>query len=415
MAGTELLESSGIAWPCPSMWRCHPHNVAMPVPTYHPPASGHSHTHSPRRKYTLRENKPQILQTPFGIGNVFQPQPSTNFMGGQPLPTPFFPRGPVAAGSSLSFPSSIHGSAAPAAPTAYLDWYNSFSEGMTSDYAKTVWQNSRSSVKQSSDTSMPDYSSDQMHCSEAMNISGSSLEDDPMSLKVPTNTPTTGQPEETFTMPSTYGMPPDLATSLTHSLLNQPLPLAVQPQAIPLPSSEVKSRKENRHLNVGESRASSASSTPLATHHEIRKFSQPIFGLGNNSGAEFSLPMSATSASDIGRHSRAPSPQVVFSTNPSRNSSKGEFGSNLTNLSTVHGSSCSPFPDTHPAVGEPVSGANSVTTLSNMGNLLASTTVRRARNFTPVSAKVIDEEDEPQRLSQHMRLPEYGEGINDNA
>jgi hypothetical protein len=45
-----------------------------------------------------------------------------------------------------------------------------------------------------------------------------------------------------------------------------------------------------------------------------------------------------------------------------------------------------------------------------MGNMVAgSVSSRRGRNFTPISAKVIDEEDEPRKSSLHVRAGGYGE------
>jgi len=67
-------------------------------------------------------------------------------------------------------------------------------------------------------------------------------------------------------------MTPDFAHSLTHSLLNQPLPL--QPQNIPLPASAIKSRKERatRSLTIHGSDPASATSTPQGAHPDIRMF-----------------------------------------------------------------------------------------------------------------------------------------------
>ena len=383
------------------MWQRPPYNPPMPVPTYHPEDGAHSHTHSPRKRSFFRDSKSQGFQPPFGMGNVFQPQPSTSFFGGQPFPMPFLPRGNTTS-SSLSFPDSFNES-------AYFDWVNSLSSGQSSgELGKAVWPTTtRNTSKQSStDTSMPDYMSNRSV--DAMHISGPSLEDDPMSLKVPTNTPTAGPTEDAqgpqFNF-SSYGMSSDLATSLTHSLLNQPLPLPIPPHAIPLPSSEIKSRKENRHLNISGSNPASTQSTPHGAQTDTRKFSQPVFGIGGNLGAGVGVQMSSTAG--LGTRGLSPNSEAVFTLEASRNSSANDFGVNLTNNGAGLGPSCSPMPISQHSFVEAATDGNSPKALStNVCNVGS----RRARNFTPISAKVIDEEDEPRKSSSHHHVRATGHG-----
>ncbi|KAK0610987.1 hypothetical protein B0T14DRAFT_540224 [Immersiella caudata] len=401
-APLELLESNGIAWPSPAMWRRTPYNPPGPVPTYQPEDGVHSHAHSPRKRPSFRENKAQGFPS-FGASGVLQPQATASFFAGQPVPMPFLPRGSTG-GSSLSFPG-------PSSETAYFDWTNAFSSGQSSLElgGRTVWP-ARNTSKQSSDTSMPDYISNRS--GDAMHISGPSLEDHPMTLKVPTNTPATGTNEEAqcpqFTF-SSYGMASDLVSSLPHSLLSQPTPLpiptyALPPHAIPLPSSEIKSRKENRHLNVGGSNPSSTRSTPHGLPTEIRKFSQPAFGLGGM------MPM-PTSTEGLGSLSVSPNTETVFSGGAPGSPSAGKFGLDLAGDSAGLPATCSPIPAPQHPLSEPTaddstSGALSIDTCNTIGGNFGS---RRGRHFTPVSAKVIDEEDEPRKSSLHRRASGYGE------
>src|SRR5690606_12973734 len=101
-----------------------------------------------------------------------------------------------------------------------------------------------------SDTIMPDYAPPQT--TDPMHISGPSLEDEPMSLKVPTNTPTgeTDEGEDTplQVKPPTV-LPSDLATSLTRSLLNQPFPLPVHHCNPTLPATNSKVNKDRQQAS----------------------------------------------------------------------------------------------------------------------------------------------------------------------
>ncbi|KAK3376803.1 hypothetical protein B0T24DRAFT_229909 [Lasiosphaeria ovina] len=385
-APLEILETNGIAWPNPSMWRRAPFAPTVPVPTYHPEEGAESHAHSPRRKsMLLRNSKSQGFTAPFVTGGMFQPPSAPGFVGNPAVNAPYLPRTTAGSGSALSYPDPFTESA------AYLDWVNATTSLPNIDLErKAYWPtNIRSGKRSSSDTNMPDYVPVRNH--DPMQISGGSLEDDPMSLKVPTNTPTARLGEENphpqYSFCShTSALPPDLATSLTHSLLNQPFPLPAQPQNTSLPSSEVKSRKEDRHLAVGDSNTSSTHSTPHAEHVEVRKFTQPEFSLGPRD-SDSPMPsgpenMDGASPSNM---------QSVFASGGSRNVSAAEFGSNITNFSmgsVNHGDA---------SVGVPNMGVGN----SNLG-------MKRTRNFTPVSAKVIDEEDEPRRASPHVRVAGFG-------
>lgn len=164
----------------------------------------------------------------------------------------------------------------------------------------------------------------------------------------------------------------DFAHSLTHSLLNQPhplptLPQSIQPHQIQLPASEIKSRKENRHVNGAGSVGSSTNPSP-SVEAQIRKFStaNTAFGIIGND-------RTTSSASGSG---------PTFS----RHSSVGEFGRDMTNTASPN--------QTYAGVAASGTGPGSG---SEKGT-------KRSRNFTPASAKAIDEEDEPRRVSPRLRV-----------
>ncbi|KAK3321922.1 hypothetical protein B0H66DRAFT_183337 [Apodospora peruviana] len=414
-APLEILENNGIAWPNPSMWRRSLFTPSMPVPTYRPEDGVGAHAHSPRSKALVRKNKSQELPALGLTGGMFPAQSSNSFLGTQSFPLPYMPPR-AAAGSGLSFsypdPFTDH--------TAYLDWMNSMTCGQASDVLgmnsnTSPWPvNPRLTNKQSSDedASMPDYTPPDSE-TMSMHISGPSLEDDPMSLKVPANTPIAcpgdGPCDELqgarfpLTSQSSTNIPSDFATSLTHSLLNQPLPLPlpIQPQNIPLPASEIKSRKENRHLTnagCGGSNPSSTQSTPQAAadQPDIRKFSQPLFGLGNLASG---ISMSLTSPEDASVHESPGNLQAVFpgSSDSHHASSTGDFGGSTLNTATPN-----PLRDSSNNSINMGGGGSLGLGNANSGN-------KRTRNFTPASAKAIDKEDEPRRANPHVRIAGYGE------
>ena len=356
----------------------------MSVPTFRPEDGADLHSHSPRRKAVLKTSKSAGYQGPLNPEGL-----SSGFFGNQSLSLSFLPQAAAAAtGSSMSFPDPFTES------NRCFNWSTNPGGWESVDDAtyfqmtgKSRWPEDSNEPnrevfkrKELSDESMPDYlptklESLPMH----MHLSGPSLEDDPMSLKVPTNTPTTGAADdlqgEHYSVTST--IPSDLANSLTHSLLNQPFP---QPHNIPFPSSEIKSRKENRHLTIAGSNPSSTQSTPHAEHTETRKFSQGRFSLGNM-GMGFPMPMRHESASI-----NSPGSETVVAASESRRASTGDYGSNV-------------FPNQNPL-------NDSLANPLGMGFVNAGT--KRTRNFTPASAKAIDEEDEPRRASPHVRMSSFG-------
>ncbi|KAL2017191.1 hypothetical protein VTK56DRAFT_2511 [Thermocarpiscus australiensis] len=407
-APLEILESNGIAWPNPSMWRRPP---AMPVPTYHPADGAESHTHSPRRKSVLSRNaRSQGFPAPASANGIFHTQASVGLVSNQPFQMPYLGVSNKESGPPLSYPDPFAESA------AYLEWVTSMTSTQSTDSigARTFWPtNTHNASRQTnSDTTMSDYIPS--HASDPMQLSGGSLEDDPMCLKVPTNTPTAGTSDDL--QGAQYQLPthvptlhPEFAASLTQSLLSQPPPLPILAHNLSLPSSEVKSRKENRHASLSHANAPPMPSTLSLEGIETRKFSHPIFGTDSFDSA-ISVPTSSVPSDN--EENKSPSQPAALSTG-SRNPSGGEFGSNITNLSSNVGSSSTAGNVAGPAESSLTSNPNGVAGLgggNGNGNNNTVATQKRTRTFTPASAKAIDEEDEPRRASPHVRIVGFGAG-----
>jgi hypothetical protein len=163
----------------------------------------------------------------------------------------------------------------------------------------------------------------------------------------------------------------ELATSLTHSLLNQPHPLPVQGSNIAIPAPEVKSRKENRLANDAP-----IEGTTNLDHIDMRKVSQSVY----NEVDKVSRDTSSTT--DM------PPSQSTFSGVFSQRSHSGpEFGNDLTNSGILF---------SHVNTDSHVAAENRIGSGSDKA-------LRRTRQFTPASAKVIDDEDEPRRGSPRGR------------
>jgi hypothetical protein len=216
---------------------------------------------------------------------------------------------------------------------------------------------------------------------EPMHISGPSLEDDePLPVidghtKAPTNTPTAGTSQDPLSSmsldPVNSFVTPDFAHSLTHSLLNQPLP--IQPQNIPLPASDIIPRKErdSRFLTFHGLKPATALPTPHRGQAEIRKFSQPLF----NPASDIFGSMTA---------STSPASAALSSVTTSCDPSNTDFA-------------CSASA-TAGTVGTPVALANSSATSLNAGGKL-----KRNRNLPLVSTKGTDDEEHPPRPSPGTR------------
>jgi hypothetical protein len=355
------------------MWQCTPFSAAMPVPTYHLEDGPSSHTHSPGKKsQLLRHIKSQGF--PPSANTVF-PQVGNGLLDSAALQMPYLDSSTIGSGTAL-------GCSDPFLDSAYLEWANSFTSQQSSDSwdGKTLWPASaRSSQRRStSDTLMPDYVPPRP--SDPMHLSGPSLEDDPMTLKVPANTPTGGAAEESqdtyFRVPEAAGLPQDFASSLTRSLLNQPFPLPVQHQTQRFPGAEAPS-KDIRALPSQSNNFSQAAGQANTTE---AKGSQQLFNPGV---ADITVPVSASSEPSC-----------------------GEFGSMIASLGCdSNGSSLATPTSSGQTDTGPGSGQNGG---KGSGAGAAGTVAKRPRNFTPASVKAIDEEDEPRRMSPHVRAPGFG-------
>jgi hypothetical protein len=436
---TEILESIGVAWPNPSMWRL-PSLMSsqLPVPTYHPDDGSQTHAHSPRHRSFLRR--------PPGMF----PPPNMMMGAAQGQCNPFFgsPGFPTSLPTATRFPTGF-GSSDALENMAYMDWMNPLAGSSSDRNGVPMWPSMRdpnrmstSDETASSGDTMPDFAyqfqNDRRQSfggAGPMHLSGPSLEDEPMpamnlcgDLKVPTNTPTTtgftmgssfdpvpttattatfpfGGPSS-GTNPHSY-MTPDFAHSLTHSLLNQPLPLpmSAQPQNIPLPASEVRSRKENRLLTRYASNPDSASSTLATDHMDTRKFSQQLFNGTPTTGSSIVLDPTTSSHPQGGSPSSTSptSTGTVFSSQVvSRAGSGGDLGTVLGNLGNLRTGGSTPLPLRNTSAGA-----------LNAGGVGASGR-KRNREFTPASSKAIDDEDQPLRPSPHARAAGFGLGNDEN-
>ncbi|SPQ24860.1 48ac7aee-4810-46c8-84d6-f8556c4a085b [Thermothielavioides terrestris] len=414
-APLEILETNGIAWPNPSMWRCAVFNSAMPVPTYHVDDGVSSHAHSPGKKSMLLKNfKNQGFPPPATASGMCQPQPGAGVFANQALQVPYLGRSTM---GSVGTPSYSELSA----ESAYADWFSAMTSGSSGnpwDEKAFCATTGRNPSKQPSDTLMADYDSSQQP--EPMHISGSSLEDDPMCLKVPTNTPTgvpadDGQNPPFPTTQLGVSLPADFASSLTQSLLNQPFPLPSQQPNLFFPQPEAKASKENRQSMRGSVDATMQSATAQAGTSGPRRASQQLFGIN---GLDGTLPISASDDRAGKDDNASPALEALFP-GSSRNDSAGEFGSLLANLGCHNAGSSLATPNstgqTEPGssnapngVAALGSGGGGTNNASGGGNGSGNAVAKRTRNFTPASVRAIDEEDEPRRASPRVRVAGYG-------
>ncbi|CAN8099692.1 unnamed protein product [Discula destructiva] len=393
-APLDILETNGIAWPNQQMWRRPQNNPTIPVPTFHPDDGPESHLHSPRRR-------PNMIS---GTGSSRVPMASMssslNAPGAAVLDYGYSSQGMLPYQKNTAT-SSSSGYVDPFGDAAYHEWMSSIGlaqhqQGQADP--NTIWPGviTRNSSKQSGcDARIPDLpeylasTMDQTIGSDQIGMSSFTVNDDTFAAnpKVPSNTPI-GATDGSAAAAAQYGadfphpaISGELAHTLTQSLLNQPHPLcgtsnSAQPHQIPLPASEIRSRKENRFLNKASSADSPSSNPSPSAEAQIRKFSQ----ISNAFGV-------------IGQERDSSGTGPTYS----RRTSAGEFGANINNQATP---------------GQTYAGVAASGAVSSSGSEKG---IKRSRNFTPTSAKAIDEEDEPRRVSPGMRLasalPDFGEAL----
>lgn len=190
----DILETNGIAWPNPQMWRRPQNNPAVPVPTYCPEEGAESHLHSPRRKtYAGRSTATSSVARPGPVPSTYRV--GTGF-GTMPPGFLMPPKNPVA---------SSPGYVDPFSEAAYQEWVNSlgFQQHQNSIEPTAIWpttstQNGTKHPVSEIVMSMTDYVPSvigQDVNAGSLSTSAPSLdEDSPMgnfNVKVPANTPTT--------------------------------------------------------------------------------------------------------------------------------------------------------------------------------------------------------------------------------
>ncbi|KAI1176177.1 hypothetical protein F4777DRAFT_280513 [Nemania sp. FL0916] len=403
-APLDILESSGIAWPNPAMWRRSPFNPTVPNSSQHHEDGPQSHLHSPRRRSSL--TKSAIGSYGYNPANINVYQMSTdNFIGNTPNTQSLLQHGMNE--TQVAYVDPFEQNKADMPMSSIFDWSKSF--GMAGHSQATDMKDKplnrrphAHSKISASDISMPDYSSTHsggahgMPDYPTMNFSAPNAHDPDtgtLAPKVPTNTPTAladasfahefgfginkmgtpgiTPPHTEFFTTNTGNFSMELATSLTHSLLNQPHPLPVQESSIAMPAPEIKSRKENR-LNNDTFIEAAAN----LDHIDMRKVSQSVYGqLGKTSR-------------DTSNSSNSPPSQSSFSGVFSHRSFSGpEFGNDLTNSGILF---------THESIDPEMLTENRIGSGSDKG-------IKRTRQFTPASVKAIDDEDEPNRNSPKVR------------
>ncbi|KAI0399018.1 hypothetical protein F4802DRAFT_73246 [Xylaria palmicola] len=408
-APLDILESSGIAWPNPAMWRRGPFNPTMPVPSQQHEDGPEAHLHSPRRRSSLVKSMDGTSACNLANANASQMNVN-NFMGNMHTAQGFLQRG-ISGNGNANGPQM--GYMDPFIPSkadmsTYFDWPSTFgtvghSQVVDMGKAKSSGRRANTHSKISaSDTSMPDYTSnpagvplmtDFQPMSFVVNIDAPDISN--LAPKAPANTPSAlvdgsfvddlgigidinklGTPGNTpppidFFTANTANFSTELATSLTHSLLNQPHPLPVQGSHIANPAPEIRSRKENRL-----SHETSIESVTNLDHIDMRKVSQSVYGqLG-------------TTSRDTSSTSNSPPSQSAFSGIFSNRSYSGpEFGNDLTNSGILF---------THGNTELNTTSESRISSGSEKG-------IKRTRQFTPASAKAIDNEDEPRRTSPRVR------------
>ncbi|KAG8413583.1 hypothetical protein J3458_012658 [Metarhizium acridum] len=372
-APLEVLESSSIAWPNPSMWRRAPFADSMQVPTLQPDDS-ESHAHSPQRRGSSSDKLSHAMNSFQGTGTS-----SVLVAGGRRVTHPVYGPCLYPAENGLD-PFGNAGS--------YFEWLNCMDMGMTAAVGDNHFNLNRSSAAQrstrrtSTDVSMPDYipaKSDSQGVEQQLAPETFPDEDGRQNAqcKVPTNAPTADveykREGAAFPVPTdNTSFPSELADSLTNSLLNQPLPMDLHHSAFHAPAAEVISRKEYRDQQHSGPSPTIAMGGPVDTQErlESRHVSQQVYipqgssiAIGKADMAENSVNHSDYCASAMTRG------------NALQAGCPGHKGSSeVQDEEAKH------------------SGGKGA---------------KRMRKFTPVSCRATDEEDEARRLSPQVRLTSF--------
>ncbi|KAI8959610.1 hypothetical protein F5Y11DRAFT_350363 [Daldinia sp. FL1419] len=396
-APLDILESSGIAWPNPGMWRRTPFNPTMPVPTHHHEDGAEAHHHSPRRRTTsyMKGASNPSAYNPSAPGLV---QTNTNgLLSSMPNTQALLQRNETGSGSAWTDPFSTQKSEA----TACFDWTNNFgpigfsqptNSGRSNYNPPSARRVTGISKASRSDINMSDFGLNNPNNAQNtsdhqfLTLSTSNLGDTDSGVhdpKVPSNTPTTlvganfmddlnldvskidtpgGTSMNDFFNPGHAGFSSELAHSLTHSLLNQPHPLPVHAGSAAPSAFEIKSHKENR---LRQDSPNDCSST--IDQAEMRKMPQPSL---SNLGKE---------TQDTSSNNSPPSQGAFSGVFSHRSTSATDFGNDLTNCTNA-------FPhsgmDSH--ICSDAAPEIRIIGCSDKGS-------KRTHHFTPGSVKTIDD------------------------
>jgi len=400
------------------MWRRPTPNPAVSVPTYFPGDGAESHAHSPgKRSLLLKGIRNHGFPSTVIPGSIFHHQSNPAGL----LNPPGF-KVPHFSASNPSVPN-IFSPHDPFAEPTYRDWMSSITNVQAGDFwdGRTTWPiNPRNFHK--SDTIMADCPS---QGGDPMQISGSSLEDDPLRLKAPQNTPTEGgegpNPGAQFAHPIPSELTADLESALSQSLLNQAPTSAISQRNFPMPHSEGLSRKEGRQVSLGQGTSAQMPST--SSSMEARRLSQALFGMNNlpieasiNNGVSASVtPLFAANQRSVNNPLVATFGSAILSqgsTNPSGTEQSTDTTATTTAAAAaaVTDVQVEPPAPTSNAANESVINLTSGTSSTSTVHANVPTSVsKRPRNFTPASARVIDEEDEPRRTSPQVQVGGFAE------
>ncbi|PHH72852.1 hypothetical protein CDD82_5777 [Ophiocordyceps australis] len=372
-APLDILEMSSIAWPNPSMWRRTPLVSSMAVPSNHADEAD-SHAHSPRRRPVSMQGNATSMGTPFTQDMAYRPGLAA---GARHVSQPA--SGTV--GFNLTDP---FGDAA-----AYLDWLGSMDASLGATLRSSNQENTRHANprRQNTDISMPDYvpmtSGDQGAVASEHPNAGHGLghedETGTNQLKVPTNTPTTGgqgnldaqdgMSYPAFSQPTP--IPCDLATSLTNSLLNQPMPLHFPQSSFHELVPVVRSRKEKRS-QLPDAQLPAASIAGQE-QQEMRRVSQQMYIPSGGSMPVCNVAM------------QKDSPQA-----PDNGGVGTQAGTKGAVLACGEANSEQDFFCKDGITAQPLNSPCGI--MTERGN-------KRLRNLTPGSSRGLDDDDEPRRAS----------------
>ncbi|KAK8082620.1 hypothetical protein PG996_001401 [Apiospora saccharicola] len=427
-APANILESSGIAWPNPSMWYRSPvQTQSMPVPTQLHTDGSEAHVHSPRRSNDHGIRKSLSSSHEPGMSGLTATK-THSFLENMPHTQSLLQRGfRGGVNSSINTMDAFYQPYSDS-PSHLSDWaFPSLGPLGQSPITQQYKLSSRQGTGQkafrrkltNSDISMPDYVSNSDSSSRYMtglqqtgshahnsnsNMVNGDVENGLHHPKAPNNTPNSLSAQAFLADPPsndlfanatrTSRFPPELATSLTQSLLNQPCPLPNQAGTpMTAPAAEVKSRKEAR---LGSSRPDS-NGPSLLDHLDMRKVSQAVFGdTSENFGQSQAYENGENSSRETSSGtSPQPSSRTFSGVFSQRSGSGNDLARKLNNANSF----------THANVE--VSTPSSMGKIDDVGLLGSGKGTKRTRHLTPTESSV--DQDAP-RSTPRVKVG-FGEAI----